>query len=109
MNRVQNLRSKAPELLENQEVFDLAAKADELHELKALSDTEGGKQLTHLLLKSVVNNVYKLITLYKTAPDVELRATIAAIDTELNVARVILNAKEGLDVLDQELATLLSE
>ncbi len=107
--RVADLKTKAPDLLENQEVFDLAAEADKLHDIKALADMPGGKQLTGILLKSVINNVYKLISLYRTAPDVELRAVIAQIDSELNVARVILNAEDGLKVLDAELTALLSE
>lgn len=109
MNRVNKIKEDAPELLDNQEVMDAAMQADKLHDLKALYDTPGGKALVKQLLSSTRSHIFNLIATYKTASDIELRARIAAIDTELNVARVLINAQEGLEVLEQELTDILSE
>lgn len=109
MNRVNKIKQDAPELLENQEVMDAAEQADKLHDLKALYDMPGGKALVNQLLTSTRQNVFRLIGMYKTASDIEIRSVIAAIDTELNTARLLLNAKDGLEILEQQLTDILSE
>lgn len=109
MNRVNSLRKDAPELLENQEVFDLAAQADQLQELKALADMEGGKQLIKLLIKDVVFKVNQLQASYRTASHIELLAIISEMSAHLNTAKLLINSKENIELLDKELAESLSE
>lgn len=109
MSKVSKIKEEAPELLENQEVMDLAEQADKLHDFKALYDTPGGKALVHQLLTSTRQNIFRLIGMYKTASDIEIRSIIAAIDTELNTARLLINAKEGMEVLEKDLTDILSE
>jgi hypothetical protein len=109
MSRVNKIKAEAPDLLERPEVLDAATHADELHALKTLYDTDGGKMLVDLLLKDVVYAVRNLSACYKTATHTELIAIIAKLSSDLDTAKLLLNAKEGLEILDKELQEALND
>lgn len=109
MSRVNKLRQKAPELLDNPDVFDLAAQADQLQDLKAVADTPGGKQLIKLLMTDVVGSINRLESSYRTATHQELTAIIAQMSASLTLAKVLIHSKENMEALDKELEAALSE
>jgi hypothetical protein len=109
MKRLNKIKEENPEALEDPRVQDLVLQADSLQDLKVLYDTDGGKQLVKLLLGDVVSCVRQLSSTYRTAPDIELRSIIAKMDTSLTTAALLFNAKEGIDILDQELEEALRE
>lgn len=109
MSRVNKIKEQQPEVLSNPDIYDLADQADKLQELKALYDMEGGKQLVKLLVSDSAMLVHQLCGSYKTMTHVELMAVIAAIDAHLSTARLLLNAKESVAILDAELQEALSE
>lgn len=109
MSRLTKVKEKAPELLTNPEVASLAEQADQLHKIKALADTDGGKELIKLLLTDVVGSVNRLIGLYRTATRDELVSTIAEMSAHLNTARLLINSKDNLEFLDSELEDMLRE
>lgn len=109
MKRLSKLKEEKPEVLSNPQVFDLAEQADKLQELKALYDTDGGKQLVKLLVQDVVYRVNGLCSAYKTMSHTELITTIADMDAHLSTARLLMNAKEGVAIIDAELEEALRE
>lgn len=109
MSRLNRIRKDAPELLENPEVVDLVAQADQMQDLKAVADTPGGKQLVKLLLTDVVSAVNRLESSYKTATHTELIAICAQLSSSLTLAKLLLRSKENMELLDKELENVLSE
>lgn len=109
MSRLSRIKQDAPDKAELTEVVDLAEQADKLQDLKALHDTDGGKVLVRLLLTDVVNNVKRLCSSYRSATHVELMATIASIESNLDTAKLLIGAEEGMKVLDAELEDALRE
>jgi hypothetical protein len=109
MKRLSKLQTETPEVLSNPDVFDLAEQADRLQELKALYDTEGGKQLVKLLVQDASIRMQQLCGSYKTMSHMDIVSVIADIDAHMATARLLLNAKEGVAILDAELQDALRE
>lgn len=107
MSRKKELQKNRPNA--PQEVFDLAEQFDTNHELKALADTEGGKQLVELLLKDVVATVGNIAGNRAKWSLAEFQAAGADLDTKLNLLRVITRAKENEQFLDEMIADALAE
>jgi hypothetical protein len=109
MKRLEKIKDEQPEALSNQTVFDLAEQADQLQELKALYDTTGGKLLVDLLVQDASYRIQQLCAGYKTMTHTDMIALVADIDTHLATAKLLLNAKQGVQILDAELQEALRE
>jgi hypothetical protein len=109
MSRINQLRTDRPEALSNPEVFDIADQADKLQDLKVLYDTEGGKALVKLLMQDVVYGTKHLMASYRTATHTELIAVIAKLASDYDTAKLLMDAKVGMEILDAELTEALSE
>lgn len=109
MNKVNQIKKVAPELLEKQEVLDAAQQYDDLHKLKALYDTEGGKLLAKTLVDDAVGRLHVLRANAGSLTRDELVAGLTRIDIALDTARSLMNAKEAMKLLDAELEAALSE
>ena len=109
MSRLVRIKEQQPEALSNGVVVDIAEQADQLQELKALYDTDGGKVLVKLLVQDAINSVHMLRGSYRTATHTELITMIAALDAHLSTAQLLLSAKDGVAILDAELDEALRE
>jgi hypothetical protein len=107
--KLQQLREERPELLTDPDVILLAEQADMAHDIKALYDTAGGKQLVELLIQNVVGSVHRLRGGFATMPHMELVAIIAQIDSDLATAKLLIDSKDVNEVLDAELEEALRE
>lgn len=82
---------------------------DDLHDLKALYDTNGGKRLVELLIKDVNANVQRLAGQYMVLSHIEMIALAASISEKLAIAHTLTRSKENLAVIEEQLETALSE
>jgi len=82
---------------------ELADQKDELHSIKALGDTEGGKALVASLLADVVTAVHQL----KIGGD--NTACVATIKSKLALVETIMGAKAAEENVDTLIAEALSE
>lgn len=98
-----------PELKDDEQFMMLLEQADGLHGIKTLMDNDGGKQLVKLLSKDVVNGVYALRGKYKNATHTELVALVALLDSRIDLLRLLLNAKDSLSVVNEEIESALRE
>ena len=104
MTRVKELKDAGHE-----DSIDLAEQADKLQDIKALGDTNGGKELVKLLLTDVVNNVRKLSNNYSSYTQQEFIAACATMKANTDLAKLITSAEGNLEYLDEEIARLLAE
>jgi hypothetical protein len=109
MSRLSQVKQKAPELLTDPSVVEMAEQADHLHKLKTLADSDNGKELVRILLQDVVNSVHQLGGMYITASHAELVNHIARMNAHLSTARLLVNSAENLEFIDSELAEMLRE
>jgi hypothetical protein len=109
MSRLSKIKEKTPELLSNPDVVQLAEEIDVVHNIKTLHDTEGGKQLVKLLIKDTINAIHRLRGGYQTMSHMELVAMIALMDTYIATAKLLIDAKDVMEVLDVELEEALRE
>jgi hypothetical protein len=107
--------SKLKEIQKNRDgedlghVAPLAEEYDKVHSIKALADTEGGKEIAKLLVQNVVQSVHKLSNNYTTMPHTEMVALCATMKSDLSLARLITNSKDNLKHLDEMIADALLE
>jgi hypothetical protein len=86
----------------------LAEQYDQLHRIKALADTEGGKELQNLIMADVVARVNALESQYKTASHAEIIALCADLSSHLQLARLLTSAEENLKYVDEAIANALA-
>lgn len=82
---------------------------DDLHDLKALYDTNGGKRLVSLLIKDVASQVQRFGGQYATLSHIEMIALGASIHEKLALIHILTRSKENLEVMEKELEDALSE
>ena len=92
----------------NEEVLDLAEQFDTVHDLKALYDTNGGKQLVSLLLQDMSSAVHKIASQRSTLSLLEFQSLASDIDTKLNLAKLLINAKANEDFLEEQIQEALT-
>jgi hypothetical protein len=109
MTRLQQLRESRPELLSDEQTVTLAEQADNLHDIKGLADTDGGKRLVEILMTDAVSSFYRACSSYRTATHLELIALLADVSSKLDTAKLLINSKEGMEYLDAELNRALRE
>lgn len=109
MKRLSKIQEEQPEALQDASIVDLVEQADLAHDLKVLYDTEGGKALVKLLIKDIKYNLQRLVNTYKSATHVELITTIASIDASLTTAKLLIDSKDVVAILDAELDEALRE
>jgi len=109
MSNLSDIQKDRPELLTNPDIVQLAEQADIAHNLKALYDSEGGKELVKLFMQDAVCCVHRLRGGYNTMSHIELIAIIAKMDINISSAMLLMDAKEVKEVLDSELEEALRE
>lgn len=77
--------------------------------LEALVHSDGGKILIDNLKKDVVNGVETVISMYRQAPEIDLRATIAKLQSDLSLLRVLTRSEVNKEMAKNELEKMLSE
>lgn len=77
--------------------------------LEALTLSEGGKILIDSLKKDVVNGVESVISMYRQAPEIDLRATIAKLQSDLSLLRVLTRSEANKEMAKEELEKMLAE
>lgn len=90
-------------------IVPLEEQINELHDLECLYQTEGGKTLVKILLKDVAMRVNSLQSVYRTASHIELVSLIAELDAHLSMAKSLINAKAGKELLEAEFDEMLEE
>lgn len=106
MNRVRRLKKDG---VKDERALGVAKEADRLQDLKALNDTPGGKQLVDLLMEDAVGQIHQLRGGYKSLSHIEMIALIASIDSKLDTAKLLLNAKDSMDIQLELLEEALRE
>ena len=76
--------------------------ADQMHSIKALGDTQGGKALVDLLTRDIIALVHKL-----ASPDGDSIPLRAELKSTLNLMKLILNAEENESLLDEAIEEAL--
>jgi len=109
MQNINKIKEERPELLTDPDIVQLAEQADMAHNLKALYDSEGGKQLVKLFMQDAVGCVHRLRGGYNTMSHIEMIAIIAKMDINISSAMLLMDAKEVKAVLDSELEEALRE
>lgn len=101
------LKEESPERFE--ELSALADDVDRFHDIKAIVDMPGGRQLIDGLTKDVVSTVNTLSTQFKTLSHTELIALCAFLNARLTLMRVLtrasVNFKDANALLEEELQT----
>ena len=82
---------------------------EKMKALSAVSNTEGGKMLIDSLGRDVVNGVESLIGNYKTSGEMKLIATIAKLQSDLGLLRVLTRAEANSKEAQAALKELLEE
>lgn len=78
-------------------------------EIESIGNMEGGKKLIVSLEKDVVNSVDILLSIYRTGEEMEIRATLAKLASDLALLRVLNRARENKELAEQELKRILGE
>lgn len=107
MSRVSKVKEQYPEA--DASVWSFAEQADQLHDLRALADTDGAKQLTQLLMRDAVDRINVLRSRYTELTHTEFIAHCAALDEKLTLARLFLNAEDNLAEAERQLEDALQE
>lgn len=92
-------------LEERPDLQDLVNEADKLHDIKALYDTDGGKQIVQLLLKDVVSTVH---TITNAEPE-KMPQLAERLKANLNLVKLFVKAGENEEHLDNLIADALAE
>jgi hypothetical protein len=109
MKNLDKIKEETPELLNNPDILQLAEQADVVHSLKALHDTDGGKQLVKLLIEDALGCVHRLSGGYHTMSHIEMVSLCAQLDTKLATAKLLIDSKQVKEVLDAELEEAMRE
>lgn len=88
-------------------LLSLADDVDKYGDLKSLAEQPGGKVLRATLRDDIIQAINKLTTNYTTMTHLDMIAIVAHIDARLTLLRILTNAKENFEALDQELKDTL--
>lgn len=84
----------------------------DLKKYKALAScaaSEGGKILINVLKKDIADGVEHAISLIKSGSDIEIRATLAKVKSNLDVLRTLNRAPVNAKLAEEELSKLLKD
>ena len=109
MSKLSNIKEINPEVEETPELVENAEAYDKLHALKALHDTEGGKVLVNSLVSDAVARIHYIRGGYATLTHQQLITAISQIDVYLDTAKALMNAADGMRLLDEQIEEALSE
>ena len=90
-------------------IESLQEQTDQLHDLKALGDTPGGKVLIDLYMKDAVGVVYQLANKHKDMNELELKARCIELNTFLYAAKMLINAEDAEKEVQATLEEALRE
>lgn len=91
------------------EVLWIADQIEDNADIKALSDTEGGKKLAKMLIQDVVGSVRALQGGYKEFTLEQFQSTCATLNAHLNLAQMIIASKDNETQLYKMLEEALAE
>lgn len=77
--------------------------------LCAVKDSEGGKILISTLERSLVSTLERVLAGYAEMGEVEMKAYIAKVKTELDLLRVLTRSEANKDMATEELTRLLEK
>jgi len=107
--RITKIKESRPELLSNDDVFQMAQEADRLQDLSTLSKTHEGKSLIKLLLQDYRMKTQQLHGMYREADRDKLVSVIASMEASWDTARLLVTSEALLGFLDTELEDALNE
>lgn len=107
--QTKDLKESNPEAYAQPHIQDLVEQSDRLHTLKALADTDGGKELIKLLVQDTVNSLHALRANYRSATHTELIAIISNMAAHYDTARLLFNAEENEQAADEQLEEALTD
>lgn len=108
MSRTAKVKKERPDLAHDEQVNLFAESADRYHLLNTVYQSDGGKELTNILLHEVRTKVYKLASEHKTLKHEEMIGICAEINAFLQTARVMRNAEANQKEMDRELEEALA-
>ena len=82
---------------------------DRFADIETVSETRGGKILIKSLEKDIISGINSIISLYREDSEIKLRATIAQLQANLDVLRVLKNARKNKNYAKKELEMILAE
>ena len=109
MSRTAKLKEARPDLYNDEAIRLFAEKADKLHDLKALYDTNGGKELVALLEQEVDNKVNKLSSQHQELNHQQMVAICAGIQACQDIIRLFKTAEKGIKNADEQLKEAMEE
>lgn len=77
--------------------------------IESIGNLDGGKELIRSLESDVVSGVDMLLSIYRTGTEMEIRATLAKLASDLALLRVLNRARENKQLAEQELKRILGE
>lgn len=93
----------------NVNIEEVTKDVDTFKALDALAHSDGGIIVIGSLKKDVVNGVESIISMYRTASEIELRASIAKLHADLSLLRVLTRSEANKKLAQDELEKLLAE
>lgn len=90
------------------EAISLAEQWDQLHDLKALYDSEGGKQLVSLLLQDISSAVTNVAANRRMYTLQDFQSLASDIDTKLNLVRLLTRAEENERFVEEQIQESLT-
>ena len=97
---------QAPEKPETQGVKEVRDDLSKFKAIQAVVDQEGGQILLGTLKEDICSGVEAVIALIK-APEIELRTSVAKLQANLNLYRVLKRSKDNVKLAEEELSKLL--
>lgn len=76
---------------------------EQIHSLKALYDTDGGKELVSLLAHDIVSKIERLSAQYMTLTHIEMIGIAASIAEKLELIRALKNSAQNWELLQEEI------
>lgn len=76
--------------------------------IESIGNLDGGKELIRSLESDVVSGVDMLLSIYRTGTEMEIRATLAKLASDLNLLRVLNRATANKELAQDELKRILS-
>ncbi len=105
---IQRVKSKRPDLVENESVRAVTDDLDRYEPLAVLASTDGGKVILESLRLDILSAIGSL-NKYKTASHAELMAACATLTERLNIYRSLTNAKKNKEGALIALEKILNE
>lgn len=99
---------KQKEVVEgNEQLEEMIADSERLHDLKVVLDMPGGKMLVEALLEKVIHSVNSLSSKYSELSHTELISLCATLESNLSLVNILYGAKESEKIVDEMIKDML--